>query len=170
MHRIATATGFLLLMTACTGTAAHAQALNPRIGFGLTSTVTTDFDNPVGLGLLVRGSLPVNPDLSFAAGAGITGFVLGGRDDASYYVTPQVLAIITLSSTTPRSPYVLFGLGGYLPVGTNKNEDGGPTLHIGMGWAASLQHTSVYFEVAPSLTIAKDNSRLILPIKAGVVI
>ncbi len=168
MHRIA-AIGVLLLLL-CTCVPAHAQQLSPRIGFGLTTTVTTDFANPIGLGLHVRGSLPVNPDLSFATGIGVTGFVFSGRDDAAYYVTPQVLAIVTLNAMNARAPYVLLGLGGYLPVGGGSDEkDGGPAIHGGLGWAARLQETSVYLEVTPALVVGKDASKLILPLKVGVV-
>ena len=150
---------------------AHAQSMTPRIGFGLSGTMTTDSDNPFGLGIHVRGSLPVNPDLSFAAGAGFTGFVLGGREDASYYATPHLVAIITLNSLNPRSPYVVFGGGGYLPVGgKEENRDGGPLLQGGMGWATSLQQTSIYLEVTPSLVIGKNASRIVMPVKVGVVL
>jgi len=151
--------------------ASSAQSLRPRIGFGLTTTVTTDSENPVGLGVHVRGSLPVNPDLSFGVDAGIAGFVFGGREEASYYATPQVLAIVTLNSAQFRSPYVLFGLGGYLPLGGKTEQSAsGPSITLGIGWAVSLQQTSVYFELKPSLVIAKDSAKLNLPLNIGVVL
>ena len=50
-----------------------------------------------------------------AAGLGVAGFILGGRDDASYVFTPQASVIVTLPPEGDRAPYLLFGVGGYFP-------------------------------------------------------
>ena len=142
-----------------------------RFGFGFTATMTTDFANPVGPGLHARLAIPVNQDLSFAAGGSIAGFVLGGREEAVYYAAPQVLAIVTLNATLPRSPYVLFGLGGHLPFyGPENNSQSGPVLTGGIGWALVLQQSSVYFEVLPGLVVARKAAKLTLPINIGVIL
>ncbi len=162
--------GLLLLLASSLSSPAHGQQHPQRIGFGLTTTVTTDFAEPVGLGLHVRWAYPVNSDLSFAAHGGFAGFVLGGRDNAKWYATPQALAILTLQAGNPGSPYVMLGVGGYLDLGgsNDASEEGGPTLSGGIGWAYQLRNTSVYVEIAPALVIGREASRVILPLRVGV--
>ena len=152
----------------------QAQSSSSRFGFGFTPTLTTDSKRPVGLGLHGRISFPVTTDFSIAAGAGLTGFILQGRDDAGYFVTPQILGIVTLDAQNYRSPYVLFGLGGYFSIFSDTEEEeeiSGPTVVGGMGWAFSLSsQTSVYLEVLPSLVIGSENTYIILPLNIGVVL
>ena len=149
---------------------ADAQPLKPRIGFGFNSTLTTG-DNLFGVGIHTRVAIPVNADLSIGAGGGLTGFVLSGRDEATYFLEPQIVAIVTINAGNPRSPYVLAGIGGYFPVGSkNTPDEGGPTLHGGLGWAIGLQSTAIYIEVNPALVIAKSSAELLLPVRFGIVL
>jgi len=162
----------LLAAIAQAQTADTPARFSPRIGFGFTPTLTIDSEKPVALGLHARMSYPVTADFSIGAGVGLTGFILQGRDDAEYYLTPKALGIVTLDATNIRSPYVLFGLGGYLPIGENTEKGaGGPTLYGGIGWALSLSaQTSVYFEILPALVIGSETTSLILPLNVGVVL
>lgn len=151
-------------------TQANAQSLNPRFGFGFHTTLTTG-ETLVGIGLRGRGSAPVNDNLSFAIDAGITGFVLKGRDDAKYIFEPQVSAIVTLDPSNARSPYILGGLGGHIPIGRERlKEDGGPTVHLGIGWARSLTSISLFFELNPALIIAQTSIGMALPVRFGIVL
>ena len=149
---------------------ATAQSVRPRIGLGMGSMLTTG-DRLMALGFNVRSSFPYNADLSFAINLGVSGFVLSGREDAAYYLNPQGSAIITLYPSNPRSPYVLAGFGGHIPVGYAREvENGGPTVHAGVGWVVGLQATSLYIEIDPALLIAKDYVDLLLPIRLGLVL
>lgn len=151
-------------------TRTEAQGLNPRFGFGFHTTLTTG-ESLVGIGLRGRGSAPVNENLSFAIDVGVTGFVLKGRDDAKYLFEPQVSAIVTVDPGNSRSPYILGGLGGHIPFGRERlREDGGPTVHLGVGWVRSLSSVSLFFELNPALIIARTSVGLALPVRFGIVI
>lgn len=151
---------------------AQSGGLNPRFGVGfdgLLSIFGGDvLDDGLGLGVRGRASFPVNADFSVAVGAGFAGFLLGGRDDANYLFNPQVSGIITL----PRSPqwarYLIGGFGGYFPLG-DSNAEGGPALHLGLGWVRPLQETSLYVEIDPALVIGESRTALIVPARVGVI-
>ena len=162
----ALAAAVLMLVPSLTATS---QKRSPRIGLGLNTMLTTG-ERLVALGLNARVAFPYNADLSFAIDLGLTGFVLGGREDAAYYVNPQGSAIITIYPRNPRSPYVITGFGGHIPVGNARESgEGGPTLHAGIGWVVGLVDTSLYIEIDPALLIAKDYVDLLLPIRLGIV-
>ncbi|CAN5597233.1 hypothetical protein BH23BAC4_BH23BAC4_11190 [soil metagenome] len=168
---------FLLaaLLTALTIPTADAQRapIDPRFGVGFDLIGGFPGQNlvPSGLGVGVRGrvSIPFNADVSFAADAGLAGFVLGGRESATYLFNPQVSAIITLPRGRTAARYLLGGVGGYLPLGTSGAASGGPALHAGLGWAFPLQETSVYVEVNPALVIGGSESTVVLPVRAGII-
>lgn len=123
-----------------------------------------------GIGFRGRASAPVNRDLSIAIDLGFTGFIFGGRRDAEYVFDPQLSAIISLPSQEDRLSYVLFGLGGYVPVGgTIDDRQNGPTVHIGMGWVRALYETSLYYEVDPALIIGEQSVDLAIPFRIGVI-
>ena len=164
-----------LVLLACLFAApASAQqgGLNPRFGAGfdaLLSLASGDvLDDGFGLGIRGRASFPINADFSVAVGAGFAGFLLGGRDDANYLFNPQVSGIVTL----PRSPnwarYLIGGFGGYFPLGDSQAE-GGPALHLGLGWVRPLQETSLYVEIDPALVIGESRTALIVPARVGVI-
>ena len=149
---------------------ATAQTKSPRFGIGMGTLLTTG-ERLMALGFNMRSAFPYNADLSFAIDLGVSGFVLSGREGAAYYVNPMGSAIITLYPSNPRSPYVLAGFGGHVPVGNARETgDGGPTVHAGVGWVVGLQATSLYIEIDPALLIAKDYVDLLLPIRLGIVL
>ncbi len=147
---------------------AAAQELRPRFGLGFNATLATT-EGVLGLGLRGRVSAPANPDLSFAIDLGFTGFVLRGRDDATYVFDPQVSAIVTLDAQGNRSPYIIGGIGAYVPFDDADDDEGGPTLHGGFGWIQTLQSTTLFYEIDPALIIGKSSVNLILPFRIGII-
>lgn len=162
----------LLLCLSAASASAQSGGLNPRFGVGfdaLLSVLGGDvLDDGFGLGVRGRASFPINADFSVAVGAGFAGFLLGGRDDAAYLFNPQVSGILTL----PRSPnwarYLIGGFGGYVPLGDSDSE-GGPALHLGLGWVRPLQETSLYVEIDPALIIGETRAALVIPARIGVI-
>ncbi|MEP0548034.1 MAG: hypothetical protein ABJF88_13955 [Rhodothermales bacterium] len=164
----------LVLLACLFASSATAQrgGLNPRFGAGfdaLLSLASGDvLDDGFGLGVRGRASFPINADFSVAVGAGFAGFLLGGRDDANYLFNPQVSGIVTL----PRSPqwarYLIGGFGGYFPLG-DSNAEGGPALHLGLGWVRPLNESSLYVEIDPALVIGESRTALIVPARVGVI-
>lgn len=145
-----------------------AQQLNPRFGLGLNAMLSSA--DGFGIGIRGRASAPVNADLSLGADLGMTAFVLGGRDDADYIFDPQLSAIISLPPTRSRLTYVLFGVGGYIPVGDeDENADGGPTIHAGIGWVIQLQESSLFYEIDPALIIGEESADVAVPFRIGVI-
>lgn len=152
----------------CPLSASEAAAQSPRLGVGLNSMLSTA--DGFGVGLRGRASAPVNRDLSIAIDLGFTGFVFSGRRDAEYVFDPQLSVIINLPSQQDRLSYVLFGLGGYVPVGgIIDNQQNGPTVHIGMGWVRALHETSLFYEVNPALIIGEHSVDLAIPFRIGVI-
>jgi hypothetical protein len=151
---------------------AQSGGLAPRFGAGfdaLVSVASGDvLEDGFGLGIRGRASFPINADFSLAVDAGFAGFLLGGRDDATYLFNPQVSGILTL----PRSPnwarYLIGGFGGYFPLG-DSDSDGGPALHLGLGWVRPLQETSLYVEIDPGLIIGETRTAVVLPARVGVI-
>ena len=148
---------------------AAAQKMQPRFGLGFNTTLTTA-EGVLGLGLRSRVSAPVNADLSFAVDLGLTGFILGGRDDASYVFDPQISAIVTLDNRQQRTPYILGGIGAYVPFGNDTDdEESGPTLHGGFGWVQGLENTTLFYEINPALIIGETAVDLVLPFRIGII-
>lgn len=146
---------------------ASAQELQPRFGLGFNALLSTD--DGFGLGFRGRASAPVNADLSLALDFGFTGFILGGRDDATYVFDPQVAAIVTLPYRRDRMPYLMGGVGAYIPLSSGSRSDGGPTLHLGIGWVQGLSETTIYYEINPALLIGETSTDLLLPVRIGVI-
>ena len=95
-------------------TTAHGQDLNPRFGLGFNTSVSTA--DGVGIGMRLRGSAPVNRDLSFAIDLGMTGFIFEGRDEATYLVDPQISAIVSVPDDRPdRLTYFMGGQRDEMP-------------------------------------------------------
>ncbi len=151
---------------------ASAQSLAPRFGAGfdaLLSVASGDvLESGLGLGVRGRASFPINADFSVALDAGFAGFLLGGRDDATYLFNPQVSGIVTLPRTEHWARYVIGGLGGYFPLGSSQAE-GGPALHFGIGWARPLNETSLYVEIDPALVIGESRTALVAAARIGVI-
>lgn len=149
---------------------ARGQDLNPRFGLGFNTVISTE--DGLGLGLRLRGSAPVNRDLSFAVDMGVTGFVLEGRDEATYLVDPQVSAIITLpyGNESGQLTYFLGGLGAYLPFdGDGVSDSAAPTIHMGIGRVKQLTETSFFYEINPALAIGESSVDLVLPLRVGII-
>ena len=170
MFRFASALLFFALIAS--SASAQRGGLNPRFGAGFDALLAVAggdvLDDGFGIGIRGRASFPINSDFSVGVGAGLAGFLLGGRDDANYLFNPQVSGILTL----PRSPqwarYLIGGFGGYFPLGDSQAE-GGPALHLGLGWVRPLQETSLYFEIDPALVIGETRTALIVPARVGVI-
>lgn len=161
-----------LLLVATAGETRAQQELNPRLGLGFNTVFSTS--EGLGFGFTGRLSLPMNSDLSLAGSLTGTGYILGGRDEAVYVLQPQVSAIVTLTGTARSAPYVLVGLGGYLPISTPDGEDAddpadGPVLHFGYGRVQLLRETSFYWEVNPGLVIQSTSVGLVVPLRVGVI-
>jgi hypothetical protein len=162
-----------LLLFCLSAVPALAQGgIAPRFGVGfdaLLSVASGDvLDDGFGLGVRGRASFPVNADFSVAVGAGFAGFLLGGRDDATYLFNPQISGILTLPPSRNWARYLVGGFGGYFPLGESDAE-GGPALHLGLGWVRPLQQSSLYVEIDPALIIGETRTALVLPARVGVI-
>ncbi|WP_457652601.1 hypothetical protein [Rhodocaloribacter sp.] len=145
---------------------ATAQDLSPRFGLGFNTVLSTE--DGLGLGFRGRASAPVNADLSFAVDVGFVGFILEGRDDATYIFDPQVSAIVTLPGVT-SAPYLLGGVGGYIPLNDRDRTNSGPTIHLGIGWVRALSETTLFYEVNPALIIGEKDVAFALPFRIGLI-
>jgi len=144
----------------------QAQNLAPRFGLGFNTMLSSE--DGLGFGFRGRASLPVNADLSFAGGLGFTGFILEGRDDATYVIDPQVSAIVTLAGET-KAPYIFGGVGGYIPTNRTSSTISGPTLHLGLGWVKALNETTLFYEVNPALVIGDSDVQVVVPFRIGII-
>ncbi len=155
----------LALLAAPAGTAS-AQRSGPSIGVGFNSVLSAK--QGLGLGFRVRAARAVNSDLSIAVGSGFTGFILGGRDDASYLLDPEFSAIVAIGSDRPdEATYLIGGVGAYLPI--SHSYEGGPTIHGGMGWVRQLYETRLFYEVDPQLIIGETAISIAIPFRVGVI-
>lgn len=167
-----------LLLTAALALAALPSAAQPArsygstpprigVGFDLVATPPGQSLLPSGVALGIRGraALPVNADVSVAGDLGLAAQLFRGRDEATYVFNPQVGAIATIGrGQTAR--YVMGGFGGFLPL---DGSGGGPTVHVGYGWAVPMSETSFYLEVNPSLLVGQRETTVVLPVRAGLI-
>ena len=158
----------LLISSTWLAPAECAFAQSPRFGLGFNSMLSSA--DGFGIGLRGRASSPVNQDVSVAIDLGFTGFVLNGRRNADYIFDPQLSAIVNLPSRDDRLAYILFGLGGYVPLGSDtENNQNGPTIHFGIGWVHALQETSLFYEIDPALIIGEESVDLAIPLRIGLI-
>lgn len=150
--------------------ASYSQLVRPRVGVGM-GVVGSTGANPFGLGLDTRLAFPINADLSISAGASFVNYVFQGRDGAAYFISPSISLIVTMNTEAPRSPYLVAGLGAYLPLAgdTEKNESG-PIVEAGIGWVFGLQQTSVYLEITPALVVARSAVDMQIPVRVGIIL
>lgn len=142
----------------------------PRTSIGLGFNAVLSTEQGLGIGFRFRGARPLNEDLSLAADVGAVGFVLSGRDDASYLFDPQISLIVTIGSSRPgRATYVLGGFGAYLPTGEDNKDSRGPTVHAGMGWVRGLYSTRLFYELDPALVIGEKGIDVVFPFRLGVI-
>lgn len=156
----------LLVAAAACSQLASAQVDDVRFGLGFNAMISSA--DGLGIGVRGRASLPVNADVSAAADLGFTGFVLNGRRNADYILDPQLSAIVMLPTSQTRANYVLFGVGGYMPVGGDS--DGGPTVHLGFGRVRALQESSFFYEINPALVIGRDHVNVAVPLRLGIIL
>jgi len=145
---------------------ARAQA-GPRYGLGVQLMGST-VDNNIGPGFRFRVSAPLTRDVSLGFGSSFTGYILEGRDEASYAVDPQASLIVTLPGSGQESLYVMTGAGAYLPFGAT-NATSGPTFHLGLGKVWLLRQSSFFFELDPALYVGEDATSVIIPVRVGVI-
>lgn len=146
---------------------ASAQFGGVRVGLGFQTLLSTD--DGLGFSFRTRLSAPVNTDLSFAFDLGATGFILEGRDAATFVFDPQVSAIISFPGVE-RATYFLAGVGAYVPLDKADQRNGGPTLHMGLGWVKPLRETTLFYEINPALIIKRSKVSLAFPFRIGVIL
>ncbi|MEL7169398.1 MAG: hypothetical protein AAGN64_08620, partial [Bacteroidota bacterium] len=172
--RLAAVLFFSVALSLC-WTTPHARAQSPvRFGAGFDALLTPPSQDIVTEGLGVGGrfrmAFPLNADLSFAAGAGVFGYVFKGRDDAAYLFNPQLSVIVTTTrGSANRYRYLMGGIGYFAALTAGTDAEGGPALHFGLGWATPLNDTSLYFEVDPALIIGEENTTFAVPVRVGVI-
>lgn len=167
-NRLVRVLSVLLLLMMFSGLAqqAEAQLANSRFGLGFNSLLSAE--NGFGMGFKGRLSTPINADLSFAVDAGITGFILGGRDDATWIIDPQASLIVTLPGVE-KAPYLLTGIGGYLDPSDSGDTLTGPTIHVGVGWVKPLRESVLFYELNPALIIGESKVSAAIPFRIGVI-
>ena len=152
---------------ACAQSSSSSDELTPRFGLGAQGLASTV--DGFGLGLRGRASAPLNADVSAAVDLGVTGFVLGGSDDAVYLFEPQVSMVVNLPSSSGRLPYLLAGVGGHFPLARADDSESGPVIHFGIGRVQALTDTSLFYEATPGLLIGDDSVDLIVPLRIGLI-
>lgn len=150
-----------------------AQDRSARLGVGMDlflgppdNEATTD---GMGIGFRSRVSVPLTYEVSLGVGAGVSGSLYRGRDEAAFTFNPQASLIVTFPQRDDRTwwPYVLAGGGGFIPL--RGEAPGGPSIHGGIGWTRLLEDTSVYVEFNPSLVIASASSAGLFAVRGGVI-
>lgn len=152
------------------GAAFPAQAQQqPRFGVGVQIMGTT-VDDHVGPGLRFRSSVPINRDISLGIGAGLTGYIFEGRDDAAYAFDPQASLVVTFPGAGTQRLYMLGGGGAYVPFGNvSSGVSGGPTIHLGIGKVWLLSESSFFLEFDPTLFVGEERTDVIIPLRLGVI-
>ena len=146
------------------------ETTSPRFGLGFTGVASTEESDAgvVGFGVRGRLSYPLNADLSFGAGAGLTGFILRGRDQASYLFDPQGSLIITLPGGSRNASYLLAGAGAYVPFASDEGLNG-PTIHAGYGRVFLLSESTFFWEFDPAVIVGFNRIGLAVPLRVGVI-
>ena len=96
------------------------------------------------------------------------GYVLEGRDEASYAVDPQASLVVSLPARGNRLTYVLGGVGAYVPF-DHDDVESGPTLHLGLGRAHLLRDVSFYYEFDPAMLIGEEQLHFNFPLRLGLI-
>ena len=167
MTRLSIVPGLLLLALLAVPDLRAQEVQRPKLGLGFSAVLSST--EGLGVGVRGRAAWPVNSDMSLALGTGITGFVLEGRDEASYLLDPQASIIVTLNATGPRTPYLLGGIGAAIPVNDRNNAENGPYLHFGIGWVQGLSETVLYYEIDPAMIVGEREISFNVPFRIGVI-
>lgn len=148
------------------------QDLSPRVGFGPELLVNANdeelSEKNAALGFRLRASKPLNTDVSAAVDLGLLGFFVQGQQSADYSLNPQISLIVTLPGRS-WAPYVMGGVGGLFPVSGPADGGVAMTVHGGYGWARLLSDVSVYMEIDPALVLRQEATRLLIPLRAGLI-
>lgn len=156
----------LALLSICSPLA-HAQMSSPRFGVGFNTLLSSE--DGFGLGFRGRMSSAVNADLSLAFDLGVTGFILNGRDDASYVFDPQASLIVTMPGVD-RASYLMGGLGAFISTADKSDALEGPSIHVGIGWVRALRESVLFYEVNPALIIGKKSVGVGIPFRIGIIL
>ena len=141
---------------------------NTRFGIGLNTVLSVN--NGFGLGFRGRVSSRVNRDFSLAIGMGFTGFVLRGRDEASFVFDPQLSGIINLPEAGGGAEvYLLAGVGAYVPLTQASSNESGPSIHFGIGRVQMLTDSAFYYEINPAVVIGQTKVEFVLPFRVGII-
>ena len=147
---------------------AQLNGLETRFGVGLNTVLSVN--NGFGLGFRGRVSSPVNSDFSLAIGVGFTGFVLRGRDEASFVFDPQLSGIINIPEQGNLAQvYLLAGIGAFVPLTSASSNESGPSIHFGIGRVQSLAESSFYYEINPAVVIGETKVEFVLPFRVGII-
>jgi hypothetical protein len=145
---------------------ATAQLANARFGVGFNTLLSSE--DGFGLGFRGRISSAINADLSVALDLGISGFILNGRDDATYIVDPQASLIVTMPGVDSAS-YLIGGFGAYINTSGDNKVLEGPTIHFGIGWVRPLRESVLFYEIDPALVIGKNDVGVAIPFRIGII-
>lgn len=164
IHRILGCILGLLLLGAGT---LQAQALRGQISLQMAGST---IENSVGPGLHFDGKLPLVAGLSAVGGAGLSAFILEGRSDGTYSFTPEVGLNYVMPSRS-KGATTIFGGGGYhVPFGTGASiSQGGPTIHLGTGRIRTLQESTLFVNLSPTLVIRRETTSYLIALRTGVV-
>lgn len=155
-------------MAGSTESLAQINRLETRFGVGLNTVLSVN--NGFGLGFRGRVSSPVNSDFSLAIGVGFTGFVLRGRDEASFVFDPQLSGIINIPEQGNLAQvYLLAGIGAFVPLTSASSNESGPSIHFGIGRVQSLAESSFYYEINPAVVIGETKVEFVLPFRVGII-
>ncbi len=145
----------------------YAQMSPARFGVGFNTLLSSE--DGLGLGFRGRMSSAINADLSVALDLGVTGFILNGRDDASYVIDPQASLIVTMPGVD-RASYLMGGLGAFINTSDKSNALEGPSIHVGIGWVRALSESVLFYEINPALIIGKESVGVAIPFRIGIIL
>lgn len=162
LRRLSLIASFVILFTI----PAMGQLANAHFGVGFNTLLSSE--DGLGLGFRGRMSSSINADLSMAFDLGVSGFILNGRDDATYVVDPQVSLIVTMPGLNKAS-YLIGGMGAYINTSNDKGALEGPTIHLGIGWVRALSESVLFYEIDPALIIGKADIGVAIPFRIGII-
>lgn len=143
----------------------QAQSLRGRVSLQMNGSST---QRSVAPGLHLDAQLPIVGGLSVVGGAGFSAFLLEGRVDGTYTFDPELTLKFTLPSRS-KGANTVFGGGGYhLPFGTGAGT-ADPTVHLGVGRIWTLQESTLFVNISPTVIIREETVSMSLPLRAGVV-
>ena len=157
---------FLVVFVVLCATSSWAQLSNARFGIGFNTLLSSE--DGLGMGFRGRISSAVNADLSLALDLGMSGFILNGRDDATYVFDPQASLIVTMPGVE-RASYLIAGLGAYINTNDKPNALEGPTIHLGIGWVRALRESVLFYEIDPALIIGSSDGGVAIPFRTPII-